>query len=52
MFDGAVHDTSTAVDDGLVVNDNGTVGRVKGVATVVADALPGPAAFTARIRTE
>ena len=52
LFEGADHETSTAFDEALVVTAVGTVGKVNGVATVVADALPGPATFTARIRTE
>lgn len=49
---GESHDTVTDVEAGTTDKDNGTDGRVNGVAVVVNDALPGPAAFTARIRTE
>lgn len=52
LDDGGDHDTVAEVAPGVALTDNGTVGRVNGVAFMVADALPGPAAFTARRRTE
>ena len=40
------------MEAGVTDKLRGTDGSVSGVAVVVADALPGPAALTARIRTE
>lgn len=49
---GVDHDTVADVAPGTALTDSGTVGNVRGVAFVVAEALPGPAAFTALMRTE
>ena len=48
---GATHETTIEVEAGVTDSDSGTDGSVNGVAVVVADALPGPAALTARMRT-